>query len=336
MTMRMSRKTAIHTGIFVAVSLALLVVLLRQITLSDFKRLGSQLTLGRIALLSGLYVLMAVIRGVRLGYLLQERNYGQLTAITAIHAFLNHVLPFRLGELSLPFLIRGFTARGLAAGSLALVTVRLYDVVSTAFLSLFSLLIVHEELSAHASRLFAIFAGVVILFFALALTGLAPLVRITCTLAVALLRKAGKRGAAAADRLAEFSGAVCREVAALTRRQKYVLLPLSSLALTLVTYIFFYLTMVFMGINLGFFRNMLASLGELAASLLPNAIGSFGTLEAGWAAGYVLCGVSKSDAVATGFILHGIIVVSGAALSAWGALHLAAARARRRRDQSAR
>ncbi len=132
-TMRLSVKTVLHTAIFVLISVALLVLLFNLITVADLTRLASKLTLGRVAFLGALYALMAVIRGVRLGYILGERNYGQLTAITAIHAFLNHVLPFRLGELSLPLLIRGFTSRGFVAGSLALVIVRLYDLVSNVF-----------------------------------------------------------------------------------------------------------------------------------------------------------------------------------------------------------
>jgi uncharacterized membrane protein YbhN (UPF0104 family) len=67
---------------------------------------------------------------------------------------------------------------------------------------------------------------------------------------------------------------------------------------------------------------VLASLGEAVVGLLPNAIGSFGTLEAGWAAGYVLCGVDRADAVATGFIMHGIVVLAGLILSAGGLTYL--------------
>ena len=94
-------------------------------------------------------------------------------------------------------------------------------------------------------------------------------------------------------------------------------------------------TMVFMGIDIGFFRNMLGSLGELITSFLPNTLGSFGTMEAGWAAGYVLCGVSKADAITTGFIMHGIILLAGSVMAACGVAYLLAARGWERRRQEA-
>jgi uncharacterized membrane protein YbhN (UPF0104 family) len=127
-------------------------------------------------------------------------------------------------------------------------------------------------------------------------------------------------------RLRELAGSIGKEIDALDARQKYLFLPASSIVVTLLTYTMFYLVMVFMGIDIGFFLNMLASLGDLLTTFLPNALGSFGTLEAGWAAGYVLCGVSKADAIATGFIMHGIILLSGFVLSVCGFVYLLARR----------
>ena len=123
------------TAFFVVLSVALVILLVRQITLSDIRRLAGQLTAAQFLFLSGLYLLMAYCRGIRIGYVIQDGNHARMTSIAAMHAFLNHVLPFRLGELSLPFLIKAFTARGLASGSLSLVVIRLYDAVSIALLS---------------------------------------------------------------------------------------------------------------------------------------------------------------------------------------------------------
>ena len=131
-----------------------------------------------------------------------------------------------------------------------------------------------------------------------------------------------------AGRLHELAGHIVDEITVLDAHQKYLFLPGTSMVVVLLTYTLFYLTMVFMGIDLGFFLNMLASLGNLLAAFLPNAVGSFGTLEAGWAAGYVLCGVSKADAIATGFIIHGIMILSGIVLSVCGGAYLLVSRPR--------
>lgn len=324
-------KRVAGTVFFVVLSVALVILLIRQITLSDFRRLAGQLTAAQFLFLSGLYLLMAYGRGIRLGYVIRESNHAKLTAIAAIHAFLNHILPFRLGELSLPFLIKAFTARGLVSGSLSLVIIRLYDAVSIALLSVISLLVVGSEFNPSARHILWISALGVIFVFLLVFrymdVALALLSRGICG-GLRWLGQAGKNAAARVDSAARRMEV---EIQALDARQKYIFLPASSVAVTVINYALFYCTMVFMGIDIGFFKNMLASLGELVTTFLPNTLGSFGTMEAGWAAGYMLCGVSKADAIATGFIMHGIILLSGLAISAGGLVYLL--RERRKRGE---
>ena len=316
----------IGTVIFFFLSVALVVALVRQITLSDILRLASRLTPLQFCLLSGLYLVMAYGRGIRLGYVIREGNHGRLTAITAIHAFLNHILPFRLGELSLPLLIKAFTSRGLASGSLSLVVVRLYDAVSIALLSALSLLVVGSEFSSSVRNVLWFSAVMVALAFMLAFRYKDVILRVSCKTMTICLRKMGQTGGKLAVRVEDAVSEMTAEIDAFDAGQKYVLLPLSSVAVTVTNYALFYFTMVFMGIDIGFFKNMLASLGELITTFLPNTLGSFGTMEAGWAAGYMLCGVSKAEAIATGFIMHGIVLLSGFAISAFGLVYLITAR----------
>ena len=320
------RKRVVVTAFFFVLSVALVAVLARQITVLDIKRLASRLTLPQFVLMSGLYLLMAYFRGIRLGYILREGNAARLTAIAVIHAFLNHILPFRLGEISLPVLVKAFTSRGLASGSLSLVLVRLYDAISIALLSLLSLLVVGGELSATVRNVLGVCAFMVIVGFILVFRYLGALVSVAAAAAGGTLGLLGRRGRLAAGRLRELADSMSREIDGLDARQKYGFLPVSSLIVTVLNYALFFFAMVFMGIDIGFFRNMLASLGELVTTFLPNTLASFGTMEAGWAAGYALCGVSKADAIATGFIMHGIIILSGFTFSMVGILCLLACR----------
>ena len=318
------------TAFFVVLSVALVILLVRQITLSDIRRLAGQLTAAQFLFLSGLYLLMAYCRGIRIGYVIQDGNHARMTSIAAMHAFLNHILPFRLGELSLPFLIKAFTARGLASGSLSLVVIRLYDAVSIALLSVVSLLVVGSEFAPAARHAMWGASVFVVLVFLLAFRHLEFAITLFGRAACGCLRWAGTAGKNAAVRVEAAVQRMANDIRALDARQKYVFLPASSVAVTVVNYVLFYCTMVFMGIDIGFFKNMLASLGELITTFLPNTLGSFGTMEAGWAAGYILCGVSKADAIATGFIMHGIILLSGLAISGCGLIYLLGDRRRTR------
>lgn len=315
-------KRTIGTVIFFVLSVVLVVFLVRQIKLSDIQRLASQLTLVQFALLSGLYLLMAYCRGIRLGYAIREGNHVRLTAIAAIHAFLNHILPFRLGELSLPVLVKVFTGRGLVSGSLSLVVIRLYDAVSIALLSVISLMVVGSQFSPFVREILWVSAAAVVVIFVVVFRTLGPVISFATSIACAVLSVMGQAGRNVAARVGEFAARMRIEIDGLDAMQQYVFLPVSSVAVTVVNYALFYFTMVFMGIDIGFFKNMLASLGELITTFLPNTLGSFGTMEAGWAAGYALCGVSKADAIATGFIMHGIILLSGIVISGCGMVYL--------------
>jgi hypothetical protein len=59
---------------------------------------------------------------------------------------------------------------------------------------------------------------------------------------------------------------------------------------------------------------------DLSFSVIANAlpisgIGNWGTLEAGWAAGFLIVGLSKEKAIATGFGIHIIIFIVCALIS---------------------
>ena len=51
-------------------------------------------------------------------------------------------------------------------------------------------------------------------------------------------------------------------------------------------------------------------------STLPiSGLGNWGTLEAGWAAGFLMAGLSKEKAIATGFGVHILVFIICAIIS---------------------
>jgi uncharacterized membrane protein YbhN (UPF0104 family) len=300
-------------------SVGLVVALLSQIKLADILRLSNRLTLPQLVTAFLLYSGANLFRALRLGSILGRRGFLSLTAISAIHSFLNHMLPFRSGELSLPFLLRAFLGRGLSSGALSLVVVRLYDMLSIAALMMVSLAMVRGELEPRLAgaigyALVALAVGLAALFMALP-----AILSVTGKWLPACGSVLGGRGARWSAKLAGALHEMRRELATLTPRQRYVTLPITSLLAQLCIYGFFYYVMRVMGIDIGFCKNMLASSGEMITSLLPiNMLGSFGTLEAGWAVGYAICGLPKADAIASGFVVHGLIIASGLIISLAG------------------
>ena len=315
------------TGALLALAAVLLVVLLRQIRVSDLTQLAGRLSARQMGLLCTVYALTTWLRGIRLGLLIGDRRSVSLAAVSGVHAFLNHVVPLRLGELSLPMLGKFFLRRELTHGSAALVVMRLYDVFAIALLILLSVLGVGAGL-ASAYRLAVVFTGGALLAGgALGLRLLPALLAGGGHVAARALRALNRRLAGPADRLERAGAEMAAKVSGLPPALRYAALPAVSLLIQASVYMFFYLSMAFMGIDLGFFLNTLASTGELITGLLPiNAIGSVGTLEAGWAVGFVLCGVDRAPAIASGFVMHGIILLTAFFLAAAGSGWLLAVR----------
>lgn len=317
-------RTWISTALVVALSLALLAWLLTQIRFADLARLANRLTLLQVLAICALYLGATLCRAIRLGLILDDRRYVTLTAVSGVHAFLNHILPFRSGELSLPLLVRTFMSRTLASGAISLVLVRLYDMLSIALLMLLSLAVVGADLESRVATAMAYALLILTTLLLAAFAALPMLLKTAGRVLPAMGRLFGARGTAMATRLIAATDLMRDQLAALGPRRRYLWLPLTSLLTQLCIYAFFYLTMRCMGIDIGFFKNMLASSGEMITGLLPiNMVGSIGTLEAGWAVGYVLCGINRVDAIASGFIVHGLIILSGFAVSVAGMAYLA-------------
>jgi uncharacterized membrane protein YbhN (UPF0104 family) len=70
------------------------------------------------------------------------------------------------------------------------------------------------------------------------------------------------------------------------------------------------------GIDISFLLVVLGSSVGLMVSTLPiSGFGNWGTLEAGWAAGFLMAGLSKEKAIATGFGVHILVFIICAIIS---------------------
>jgi len=68
---------------------------------------------------------------------------------------------------------------------------------------------------------------------------------------------------------------------------------------------------------------IVGSIGAFLSGLLPvNAPGSVGTLEAGWAVGFVALGMERSDAVSSGLAMHVIVILVTGLLACLSLLRL--------------
>jgi uncharacterized membrane protein YbhN (UPF0104 family) len=318
------KKYIFNTFAFV-LSLGLVLFLIRQITLENIKDNFARLTSLEIALIALAYLATLILRGIRYLFTVNTGGEGKIKffAFSAIHSFLNHTLPFRLGETSLPFLFRVFTKSGFSTGMFSLIIVRLYDLIAVAIFFLVSFVFTLGSGGNRIGMVPVISAAFILLVFSLMVLNLPRVIDFFKKPVILLFNRLGEKGSEIAVKVDELARKVNSTFERLTVRDKFLRLPLISLAMWFTLYFNFYLVMECVDIKLGLAGNIVASSGAVLTNLLPiNGLGSFGTLEAGWTVGYTLFGVSVEDAISTGFIMHIIIVATGLVTSVIGGLFL--------------
>ncbi len=83
-----------------------------------------------------------------------------------------------------------------------------------------------------------------------------------------------------------------------------------SFGIWLSLYSFIYALVTAININLYFFAVLLASTFALFTTVLPiQGIGGFGTMESGWAIGFIAVGLTKGVAISSGFVVHIVILL---------------------------
>jgi uncharacterized membrane protein YbhN (UPF0104 family) len=103
---------------------------------------------------------------------------------------------------------------------------------------------------------------------------------------------------------------------AIQARRLFIPVTLTTLASWILSYWMFYAFIRSFGISVTFLEVIFGSTIAIVANVLPvSGIGNWGILEAGWAAGFLLVGLSKVDAITTGFAVHILLFITSGTTS---------------------
>jgi len=103
---------------------------------------------------------------------------------------------------------------------------------------------------------------------------------------------------------------------AIKTRHTYFPVSLTSLASWVMIFCTFYAYMKSFGMDIPLTKMLFGSTISVIANALPvSGIGNWGTLEVGWAAGFLMVRLSREKAIATGFGIHIIIFIVCAIIS---------------------
>jgi uncharacterized protein (TIRG00374 family) len=306
-----------------AVSGGLLAILLSTLDLHTLGQRVASVDLRYVAASFGASVWVLLARGLRF-HALATRSPRRLTlAVTAVQNFLNRVTPMRLGELSLPYLLSRHAGEPVGSSLVALLLARLLDLWVMWTVALGGALIVFG-LDARAHLGWTLAAVVAL---SAALIGLrwwlARAVRFARWCAVRLRldqASAVRRGLSGLDAAVEDVGRVAG------RRRLAVVAW--SLAIQAGQYVLYGLLLRAFGVVLPPEKIVVGvTIASAVGSLPVGSVGSVGTHETAWVAGFLWVGLPLEDAVVTGIATQVLTLAYATifALPAWLGLHRRAA-----------
>jgi uncharacterized protein (TIRG00374 family) len=102
---------------------------------------------------------------------------------------------------------------------------------------------------------------------------------------------------------------------AIRAKKSYFAVALTSLLSWFMIFLTFQAFLLGFGVEISFLKVVFGSTVAVIANALPiGGIGNWGTLEVGWAAGFLMTGLPKAQAIATGFGVHILIFITCALL----------------------
>ncbi len=301
---RKRRIFSVKTLVFLVISALLAFFLIRQLEFSKTVEIIRKADLLIIAASCAAYIVSNLFKTLRYSLLLRSFKLGFFDhfTVSSYQNFFNQILPARTGELTFVYYLKKFSNAPLSTGLHILLLTRIFDFIVVSAFFVGSLLL-HYGRRTSGSLLIAgvlFFIISVILLFNikwLVIMGakiFAVAVRVLRLGTIGFIKKIESKIDPIVSEFSNFE--TLRHMPGLA---------ISSLLVWIALYLFSYLTLRAFGIDISLLLSIAGSTGGVLANVLPiNSFGSFGTMEAGWTAGFVLVGVSAQDAITTGFGYH--------------------------------
>ena len=301
----------------ILITVGIIFVLLLQISLKDLYTLFRTIDPFWAALGSSAYLLATLFRALRFRWLTYSKGIplSDLFRITAFYHLSLMVLPSKLGELSYPYLLNKISGMNVTEGLASLIVSRVYDFFIVLMILLF-VSIGFEGLFKVNPFLIILLITLLIGFIIFALSYMSSLLGWFSNVLGKISNWTGSRNAKFILWIQEKISEMAEDFYAIKARKTYLPVSLTSLASWVMIFCTFYAYMKGFGVEIPFTRMIFGStIGVIANALPVSGIGNWGTLEAGWAAGFIMVGLSKEKAIATGFGVHIIIFIVCAMIS---------------------
>jgi len=299
----------------ILITAGIVIFLLFQISLRDLYTLLRTIDPLWLALGSIAYFLAILFRALRFRWLIHSKGIrlSDLFRITSFYHLSLMVLPSKLGELSYPYFLNRISGRNVTEGLASLVVSRVYD--------FFIILLILLSVSIGYQTLFKVnpffLIPVVIFLIFLIVFAFFYMGRLLKWFSNVLGRIfAGSRNVDFVSWVQKKMDEMAEDFDSIKARKTYLPVALTSSASWAMIFSGFYAYMRGFGIDVSSTKLILGSTIAVIGNALPvSGIGNWGTLEAGWAVGFLMVGLSKEKAISTGFGVHIIIFIVCALIS---------------------
>ncbi|MES1026053.1 lysylphosphatidylglycerol synthase transmembrane domain-containing protein [Gloeocapsa sp. BRSZ] len=268
---------------------------------SAFYQVGL-LGVSKMFLLVGITQALRALRFLEILSIKAKISYYIIFEITCIYQFLNHILPVRTGELSLPILLKRYSNYPYISSVASLLLTRIHDA-----LALGTIVCLGIGLAVIQGRIasdWLIYLIVVLLAIALVIGLLTLLIKQNHQLARNW--KSSKLFLKLKTLIKNFYDEL------LIYRQLSLHLKLFSysILLWLIIFVLFWVVLQSLGFSLSLSEVILgSSLANLTQLLPVSTLGNIGTLEAGWVFGFTLLGYDSYHTLTAGIVMHIIVIL---------------------------
>jgi uncharacterized protein (TIRG00374 family) len=312
----------------ILITLGIIFVLFTQISLKDLYALFKNIDLLWAILGSVGYLLATLFRALRYKGLIHSKEIplSELFRISAFYHLSLMVLPSKLGELSYPYLLNRISGMNMTEGLASLIASRVYDFFIILLVFLFAS-VGHQGLFRINLFFVILLASVLIGLILLVFFYIDNLLRLFSTVLGGISHWTGPKNRKPFEWGQLKIHEMAKDFIAIKAKRTYLSVTLTSLISWLMIFWMFYAFLRGFGVKISFLKVVFGStLGVIANALPISGLGNWGLLEAGWAAGFMIVGLSKGEAIATGFGVHIMIFAVSVLIGfiCWATLNLPA------------
>ena len=318
------------TLILLVLSLALVIFLVTRIdmerTVHTFRNADPLLLLACCVL----YFMSNFFKALRFRVLLagEKVKLYDLFIIASYHNFFNQIFPARTGELTFVYYLKKISRSDISKGIHSLFVVRIFDLIIVSVFFVGSVIIYFGRSTSGS----LVLAGII--FFILSTAVLFNL-KWFAVLFDRILQWCVRRFNLGDKKIirsvVDRTDAIVEEFSSFKTRSFIPGLAITSILVWVALYTMFFTSIRAFGIDIQYIQSVAGATGGVLTNVLPiNSFGSFGTLEAGWAGGFVLVGMSGQDAITTGFGYHLITFIASGLAALTGLLLYRSGPGRRR------